>query len=220
MENYIVKATMATSPCESPEQAAKQAQKHMCNEHAIMCFEVLESKKAVENLQGAVHPWHRVWLQPKIDIGQTIAEVFKDALAAPLKEAHKHAHNMKLYAEDAAETPKPWLRWEAGAANVAGIRWQPLDNNPLWARNTEYRRKPKTFTLNGVEVPLPLADAAGMQAEREHVYTPNLLGPTVPHIWKPNDARLEPLFKAGMAHATPEAAVLHAQAMLAGKPPV
>ena len=58
--------------------------------------------------------------------------------------AHPHAENMRLYAEDAAETDKPWERWE-GRSPV--IDWIPLTGNPPWNEVAEYRRKPKPLEM-------------------------------------------------------------------------
>lgn len=52
--------------------------------------------------------------------------------------AHPHAENMRLYAEDAAETDKPWERWEY----MWSGRWNPLGGDPDWSYD-DYRRKPK-----------------------------------------------------------------------------
>ena len=46
-------------------------------------------------------------------------------------EPHPHAASMKLYAEDAAETDKPWERWEAGTQVGP---WLKLSRNPLGPR--------------------------------------------------------------------------------------
>ena len=53
--------------------------------------------------------------------------------------AHIHAENMMLYAEDAAETAKPWELWEFISFGMED--WQSLDSNPNWGFATEYRRK-------------------------------------------------------------------------------
>ena len=55
--------------------------------------------------------------------------------------AHKHAELMALYAQDAAETDKPGLRWEF---REAGGRWFCCIKSPEWRLDHDYRRKPKT----------------------------------------------------------------------------
>lgn len=53
--------------------------------------------------------------------------------------AHKHADLMMQYALDAAETDKPWERWE-----VKDWRdnWTDLVSGPSWNIALDYRRKP------------------------------------------------------------------------------
>ena len=53
--------------------------------------------------------------------------------------AHIHTKNMRLYAEDAAITSKPWELWEFISFGMED--WQTLDSNPNWGFATEYRRK-------------------------------------------------------------------------------
>lgn len=74
--------------------------------------------------------------------------------ASPMStKAHPHAESMKLYAEDAAETDKPWERWEfrrPGSkrgncwVSFTGLGDQP---HPSWSDGCEYRRKPVEPTL-------------------------------------------------------------------------
>jgi hypothetical protein len=52
--------------------------------------------------------------------------------------SHIHAESMKLYAEDAAETERPWSRWEV--FSITRCKWIPLDSNPQWAKAHKYRR--------------------------------------------------------------------------------
>ena len=64
---------------------------------------------------------------------------------------HIHAQSMMEYAKDAAETDKPWERWEVsfndGFVAVTG--------HPHWSVNHQYRRKLKTIMLGEYEVPEP-----------------------------------------------------------------
>lgn len=53
--------------------------------------------------------------------------------------AHKHAKLIADYAADAAETDKPWERWEFKGGDV----WKRLYRTPNWHELTEYRRKPQ-----------------------------------------------------------------------------
>ena len=53
---------------------------------------------------------------------------------------HIHAAAMAEYAKDAAETDKPWERWEF--CHMRG-EYQSLHGHPEWVGDNEYRRKPK-----------------------------------------------------------------------------
>ena len=55
--------------------------------------------------------------------------------------AHIHAENMRLYAEDATKTDKPWELWEFISFGMED--YQTLKTNPNWGFATEYRRKIK-----------------------------------------------------------------------------
>lgn len=51
---------------------------------------------------------------------------------------HIHAENMRLYAEDAAETDKPWKRWETLCTDGT---WAAKKSQPQWRAENSYRRK-------------------------------------------------------------------------------
>ena len=65
---------------------------------------------------------------------------------------HIHAAAMAEYAKDAAETDKPWERWELSYNN---LEYASLQNHPTWSVDVKYRRKPKVILINGHEVPEP-----------------------------------------------------------------
>ena len=69
--------------------------------------------------------------------------------------AHKHAALMLQYAQDWAETDKPWGRWEFAES---GNKFESLSNHPHWYEEYEYRRKPRTITYS-VTIPEPMRDA-------------------------------------------------------------
>lgn len=52
--------------------------------------------------------------------------------------AHPHAENIARFASDAAETEKPWERWEASSDGKA---WRNLYAMPSWEPHLHYRRK-------------------------------------------------------------------------------
>lgn len=139
---------------------------------------------------------------------------FDAVLTNPCKEhtmtkPHPHAHLMALYAQDAAETDKPWLRWEV--KNPASQQWSPLKDNPWWVDTCEYRRKPKTIKVNGFDVPEPLKEAVTGQTvwlALPHSSEYALVCSADSVSWK------QLALKRGLFHATKEAAVAHAKAML------
>lgn len=55
--------------------------------------------------------------------------------------AHKHAALMLQYAQDAAETDRPWELWEAKSCKA--LLWDNLHSSPGWAGDYDYRRKPE-----------------------------------------------------------------------------
>ena len=65
-------------------------------------------------------------------------------------KGHVHAELMAQYAEDAREHEEPWKLWEIKGDD--GV-WKSCYTHPVWSNTTEYRRKPKTHTVNGVEIP-------------------------------------------------------------------
>jgi hypothetical protein len=52
---------------------------------------------------------------------------------------HKHAKLMALYAKDAAETDKPWERWQI-LSEGQGC-WVDAFTTPTWHDHNQYRRK-------------------------------------------------------------------------------
>ena len=66
--------------------------------------------------------------------------------------AHKHAALMLQYAQDAAETEKPWERWECNRYDT----WQQCEKHPAWFVSSEYRRKPEIIKVGRHEFPKPI----------------------------------------------------------------
>ena len=120
--------------------------------------------------------------------------------------AHIHAKLMAQYAEDAAETDKPWERWEF--CHMRG-EYQSLDSHPEWVEDNEYRRKPKTIQINGHEVPephrTPLQDGT-------YYWIPGILISATRFCWQGDDIDTSYL-KNGFVHLTSEAAEKHFDAL-------
>lgn len=77
--------------------------------------------------------------------------------------AHKHAASMMQYAQDAAETDRPWERWEysdTSTLNQHGEKirddWYDCGDNPGWHPNVQYRRKPEIIKVGRHEFPKPI----------------------------------------------------------------
>ena len=70
--------------------------------------------------------------------------------------AHKHAHLMAQYAQDAMETDKPWDRWQF--RSVGAKNWLNCRCGIGFSDLCEYRRKPRTLTYS-VTIPEPLREA-------------------------------------------------------------
>lgn len=69
--------------------------------------------------------------------------------------AVKHFDLMKEYLKDCETHDRPWELWEVGFPRQRP-EWVTLVHHPYWDDRALYRRKPKTITINGIEVPAPL----------------------------------------------------------------
>ncbi len=127
-------------------------------------------------------------------------------------KGHPHAASMLLYAQDAAETDKPWERWEY--LSTVQARWKSLqETNPRWDLETQYRRIPRTIRIGEFDVPEPLRTAP---EPGQHFYVTTILHPKQRAeglSWRGNDTQQHWL-RAGVLHLTSEAAELHARALL------
>lgn len=68
----------------------------------------------------------------------------------PERVGHPHSELMMQYAEDAAMTDKPWELYQI--KTVQNI-WKDIGSQFIFDSNCTYRRKPKTHTVHGVEIP-------------------------------------------------------------------
>ena len=123
-------------------------------------------------------------------------------------KGHPHAALMALYAQDAAETARPWERWEAKTGDGS---WVGVGRHPVWEPEQEYRRKPKTIRIGEYNVPEPMRVAP---AGDVGYWTP-LLGQNGPrsYAWRGDEVD-QWLLTAGLVHATHEAADTHAKALV------
>lgn len=129
--------------------------------------------------------------------------------------AHKHAENMRLYAQDAAKTDSPWERWEVKVNNG---EWCEVNSNPKWFDYWEYRRKPQVIKVGRHEFPRPITEAplagATVYNVQEH------FDHTVPHAFQVAEEKFDPsnpfhkwYVRAGLSHLTRAAAQAHADTL-------
>lgn len=124
---------------------------------------------------------------------------------------HAHAELRAQYAEDAKTHAKPWELWQF--LDMSG--WHTCVRTPGWFESAEYRRKPKTHIVNGIEIPdLRIDPKEGDKyylvdpTERyfNHYYTHT--GSTCDELWVTRRLCYEP------TEDGEQAAILHAKAML------
>jgi hypothetical protein len=127
---------------------------------------------------------------------------------------HKHAALMLQYAQDAAETDKPWERWQyrLNAAN-----WTTFTRTDQFEDfgGIEYRRKPSVILINDIEVPEPMREKPEIGTS---YWLPDILDTderlsSSEMTW--DDHVLDnSLLERGLCHLTSEAAELHAKAII------
>lgn len=121
---------------------------------------------------------------------------------------HPHAALMAEYAKDAAETETPWERWEC--RHGCGP-WQIIAHDPLWCKQYEYRRKPRTIRIGEFDVPEPVREPLEVGAT---YYVAVLTSNAASHMrWGGSTSEMDWL-RRGLIHLTREAAELHTKALL------
>lgn len=153
----------------------------------------------------------KIWI--KVDTKETQNYYCNMIESYKPSNAHKHAEAMKLYAEDAATTDKPWELWEFNHKKECS--WYALIDHPEWDFNHNYRRKevkPKTININGYEVPEPLQNAP--EGGTMYWY-PNTSDTHVAysHYYSYYQYHVDRLVN-GLVHLTQEAAQKHLDALL------
>ena len=119
---------------------------------------------------------------------------------------HIHAAAMAEYAKDAAETDKPWERWEVSfSGGFIGVT-----GHPNWSVNHEYRRKPKVILINGHEVPEPHRKPLEID---DTYWTFTFFFDGVNKYYWTNDLDDNNALKSGFVHLTKEAAEKHFNAL-------
>lgn len=128
-----------------------------------------------------------------------------------MTKPHVHAENMALYAQDAAETDTPWERWENNhPSDHCG--WKMCVDHPGWSPRAQYRRKPRTISINGIDVPEPVREPL---ENGQRCFIPEIGGMLLYSLTEWDGGGIDyRLLERGMIHLTKEAAIAHAKALL------
>ena len=124
--------------------------------------------------------------------------------------AHKHAHLMAQYAQDALETETPWTRWQVLRLDAGG-QWVDCFIPIGWGVEAEYRRKPRTMTYT-VTIPEPLREAPEV-GETYYVADPRARDFYDWQYWHNDELDMRFLTR-GLCFATKEDAIAAAKVML------
>ena len=142
------------------------------------------------------------------------AKEFLDLVYEPESKGHVHAELMQQYAEDAKTTNKPWELWQMRI----GGQWINCEQcNMGFIENNEYRHKPKTRLIHGVEIPVfDFTPKAG-----EEYYTADVSSPDLFEQWyraTEDNTLARRMNERGLIYPDTEegkqAAILHSKAML------
>lgn len=133
-------------------------------------------------------------------------------LRAEIESLRDQAAAMLQYAQDAAETDKPWERWES--RSEGSEHWfKSFSGNPSWYRDHEYRRKPEKIRIGDREINAPLRVAPDQGVR---FWTPDIWDAeemTQDYEWRNLEAD-KLWLERGLCFATEEDARACAEAML------
>ena len=116
---------------------------------------------------------------------------------------------MLQYAKDAAETDKPWERWEFNPNST----WHLCENNPGWFTDSEYRRKPQVIRVGRHEFPKPITEAPEEGTVYWTIEVDGWNGFYVEHYkWRQNGED-ESCIRQGLIHLSESAAQAHADVL-------
>lgn len=124
--------------------------------------------------------------------------------------AHKHAALMLQYAKDAAETDKPWERWEYRTPDGG---WWDMDSSPCWDEEAEYRRKPSVIKVGRHEFPKPITEAPEEGTVYWTIEVDGWNGFYVEHYKWLQNGEDESCIRQGLIHLSESAAQAHADVL-------
>lgn len=110
------------------------------------------------------------------------------------------------------EIKMAWASGEVVQYRMLGGHWTDWEyDNELYIGQHEWRIKPKTININGHNVPKPLRELK--RGQKYHVVDMTHMDLVPQLFWKDHDMELLWL-ERGLCHATKEAAIAHARALL------
>jgi len=124
--------------------------------------------------------------------------------------AHKHAALMLQYAQDAAETDKPWERWEWRDINTD--QFITCNQHPSWSLNGGFRRKPQVIRVGRHEFPKPITRELNGGTDYFYVRVGDTCFEVDSDNWADCDYDLM-RFASRRIHLTKEAAQAHANVL-------
>ena len=160
-----------------------------------------------EDMRGVEH----AWMDNGLIHGKRSANP-RDLVADYVEvTGHVHAELMAEYAKDAAKSTEPWKGWEI-TDSFEPTYWISCTRNPGWDTEYNYRRKPKTVTINGIIVNKGLTEAK----YDDKVFMTALNSPDK-YIALRFEGKLRSNLERGLLHSTKEDAIAMADAILAFK---
>ena len=140
------------------------------------------------------------------------AKEFLDLVYEPESKGHVHAELMQQYAEDAKTSKTPWRLWEFLDKEDG---WTTFKGAPGWHETSVYRRKPKTHTVHGVEIP----DLRVSLKSGDNFFLANPTSPELTTLYQfDGDIKDEIWVARGLAYQPTkegeQAAILHSRVML------
>lgn len=127
--------------------------------------------------------------------------------------AYKHAALMLQYAQDAAETNKPWEKWEYKIEGCNGEWLSVLNTHPDWNVDFEYRRKPQVIKVGKWEFPKPISEAPEKGAVYWTIEAGGRNGFYAERYKWLQTGRTEEALRQGLIHLTEEDAQAHADVL-------
>ena len=125
--------------------------------------------------------------------------------------AHKHAALMLQYAQDSAETDRPWERWEF---EVKTDVWCDLSEHPAWLEHKSYPRKPQVIRVGRHEFPKPISEALEIGMEYWFISFNEDIGEFSPFCVPWDNDEVDNAYLDGrVIHLTEEAAQAHADVL-------